>query len=304
MGPRSADAAIVGAILPMARALDLAVVAEGVETESKGAHLYALGCRQAQGFLFGRPGPMSEVAPRVRASRRRRSARVEHPELRRHQSRFRAALAAGDAEQASAAVRDALGTGFGGVAVQSEVIGPALHHIGDEWELGRIGAADEHLATAIAERALAMVFDAMGPDAPERRGRVLLAAVEGEDHVLGLRMTADALRAGGHDVVYLGADVPEESLLTAVDRHAPQTVCLTATLPAGGRALVATARRLRSRHPGLHVLAGGPGVPVNALQRSGIEVADSPEHAVDLIGRAQPAGAGQIRISRLTAATG
>jgi methanogenic corrinoid protein MtbC1 len=133
---------------------------------------------------------------------------------------------------------------------------------------------------------------------------VLLAAVEGEHHVLGLRMIADALRAGGHDVVYLGADVPEDSLLTAVDRHAPQAVCLTSTLPAGGRALVATARRLRSRHPGLQVLAGGPGVPVTALQRSGIEVAESPEHALDLIGRAHAAGAGQIRVSRLAAATG
>ena len=51
---------------------------------------------------------------------------------------------------------------------------------------------------------------------------MLLAAVEGEHHVLGLRMTADALAAAGFDVVYLGADVPEDSLLNAVDRHAPQ----------------------------------------------------------------------------------
>ena len=67
-------------------------------------------------------------------------------------------------------MRDALAAGFDGVAVQAQVIGPALHYIGDEWQLGRIGVADEHLATAIAERSLAMVFDAIGR--PARRSAV------------------------------------------------------------------------------------------------------------------------------------
>ena len=66
LGTQSRDAAIVGAILPMARALDIDVVAEGVENESKLAHLYALGCRQAQGYLFARPAPMADIAPLVR----------------------------------------------------------------------------------------------------------------------------------------------------------------------------------------------------------------------------------------------
>ena len=39
----------------MARALDIRVVAEGVETERQVACLRELGCELAQGFLFGRP---------------------------------------------------------------------------------------------------------------------------------------------------------------------------------------------------------------------------------------------------------
>jgi methanogenic corrinoid protein MtbC1 len=169
--------------------------------------------------------------------------------------------------------------------VQAQVIGPALHYIGDEWELGRMGVADEHLATAIAERSLAMVFESMDGGAAVKRGRVVLAAVEGEHHVLGLRMTSDALAAAGFDVVYLGADVPEDSLLTAVERYAPQAVCLTATVPAGARAVVAAGRRLLSRHPDVHVVAGGPAVPASALRRSGVRVAHSVEEAVELVER-------------------
>jgi diguanylate cyclase (GGDEF)-like protein len=49
--------AIVRAMIDMARALDLEVVAEGVERESQADLLRDLGCISAQGYLFGRPAP-------------------------------------------------------------------------------------------------------------------------------------------------------------------------------------------------------------------------------------------------------
>jgi EAL domain-containing protein (putative c-di-GMP-specific phosphodiesterase class I) len=46
------DAGIVRAILQMARALELKVIAEGVETEAQRQFLLAAGCAQFQGFLY------------------------------------------------------------------------------------------------------------------------------------------------------------------------------------------------------------------------------------------------------------
>ncbi|WP_164738504.1 putative bifunctional diguanylate cyclase/phosphodiesterase [Aquabacter cavernae] len=46
---------IVEAIISLAHALDLKVVAEGVETQEQAAVLRALSCDEVQGFLFGRP---------------------------------------------------------------------------------------------------------------------------------------------------------------------------------------------------------------------------------------------------------
>ena len=48
----ASDAALVRAIVHMARALDLQVVAEGVETEPQRAFLHEAGCHEFQGFLF------------------------------------------------------------------------------------------------------------------------------------------------------------------------------------------------------------------------------------------------------------
>ena len=42
------------AVIALAHALDMRVVAEGVETEATAALLCELGCDYAQGYLFGR----------------------------------------------------------------------------------------------------------------------------------------------------------------------------------------------------------------------------------------------------------
>ena len=46
---------ILGALVELARALDLELVAEGVEEQSQALWLSNLGCRYLQGYLFGRP---------------------------------------------------------------------------------------------------------------------------------------------------------------------------------------------------------------------------------------------------------
>jgi diguanylate cyclase (GGDEF)-like protein len=52
---------LVSAILAIARTLDIDVVAEGIETTDQAETLLSLGCRGAQGYLFGRPSPASTI---------------------------------------------------------------------------------------------------------------------------------------------------------------------------------------------------------------------------------------------------
>jgi diguanylate cyclase (GGDEF)-like protein/PAS domain S-box-containing protein len=56
------DAAIVRAIIAMARSLNLHVVAEGVETDEQRDFLRTEGCHLVQGYLCHRPAPADQVA--------------------------------------------------------------------------------------------------------------------------------------------------------------------------------------------------------------------------------------------------
>ena len=59
------DRSIVQAMIAMARALDLHIVAEGVETPDQAAFLHAAGCPLSQGYLYDRPRPAEELASRL-----------------------------------------------------------------------------------------------------------------------------------------------------------------------------------------------------------------------------------------------
>ncbi|MCG6657757.1 EAL domain-containing protein [Halomonas campisalis] len=56
------NAAIVEAIITLSNTLSLAILAEGVETEAERQWLEAHDCRFYQGFLYGRPAPVSTLA--------------------------------------------------------------------------------------------------------------------------------------------------------------------------------------------------------------------------------------------------
>ncbi|HEU5055746.1 MAG TPA: EAL domain-containing protein [Kofleriaceae bacterium] len=55
------DRELARAVVAMARNLDLAVVAEGVESEAERAALVEIGCREGQGFLFAPPAGADET---------------------------------------------------------------------------------------------------------------------------------------------------------------------------------------------------------------------------------------------------
>jgi diguanylate cyclase (GGDEF)-like protein/PAS domain S-box-containing protein len=62
LGQRADCTAVVCAIVSLGKSLDITTTAEGIETADQLALARAAGCREVQGYLFGRPVPAAELA--------------------------------------------------------------------------------------------------------------------------------------------------------------------------------------------------------------------------------------------------
>jgi sensor c-di-GMP phosphodiesterase-like protein len=60
IGQQDSDAAVIDTIISLANSMQLEVIAEGVETIEQRDFLELHGCKLCQGYLFGRPMPLSE----------------------------------------------------------------------------------------------------------------------------------------------------------------------------------------------------------------------------------------------------
>ncbi|MDW2980162.1 EAL domain-containing protein [Rhodanobacter sp. KK11] len=58
-GTNTSSTTVVAAILALARALNIQVIAEGIETAAQRDALMAMGCELGQGYLLGRPAPIA-----------------------------------------------------------------------------------------------------------------------------------------------------------------------------------------------------------------------------------------------------
>ena len=113
--------------------------------------------------------------------------------------------------------------------------------------------------------------------------RVMLAAPEGEQHVVALRMTGSLLRDAGYEVVMVGADVPADALAVSARRHEPDVVCLTATMPGGEDQALIAIHEVQQQWPSTGFVMGGRGLTSRSLSRPGVEVCRRVSEVVEAV---------------------
>ena len=177
---------------------------------------------------------------------------------------------------------------LGPIRFAQEFATPLAREIGTRWADDQMGIAPEHLATGVLR---SMLGSALQPTPASLLGpRIVFATPSGERHELGLLMAALVALGNGANPLYLGAEVPVEDLLGAVDQAQASALALgVVTLPAAQ-----TARILRALRGGLqpHVglwLGGAGGSDVElpkGVER--LETLDQLEQRVALLAAAGP----------------
>jgi MerR family transcriptional regulator, light-induced transcriptional regulator len=196
---------------------------------------------------------------------------------------YRSALLCADLAAAESTVRDALDAELTSTEVFEEVIAPALWLVGELWERGEISVADEHAATEISLRVLALEREARRVARARGAHRVMLATAPGEMHVVALQMVDSLLAAAGYNVLMLGADVPAPDLGTSARRHQPDVICLSATNPGRSEQVLRCIDEARAERPFVGFVVGGRGITAEGQLRAGVDVCARVSEVVDAV---------------------
>ena len=196
---------------------------------------------------------------------------------------FAAALTAGDEIAAETTIREAMDAQMTSAEIDEKIIIPALWLMGELWERGEISVADEHLATEIAMRVLALQREAERVVLARRGYRVMLATPAGERHVVALRMVSNLLSGAGYWIVMLGADVPAEALVASVRRHRPDIICMSATMPTVSGQMVESIAQVQAADPTAQFVIGGRGLSSQLRSRMGVEICNRVSEVVEAV---------------------
>jgi methanogenic corrinoid protein MtbC1 len=196
---------------------------------------------------------------------------------------FATALERGDAEMAEGAIATAIEDGISPTTLHAEVIGPSLRRISVQVESGEVDVERERRAFTITRRVLATLYRYMTGGTEATRERVFLAGVQGDEHTLGLQMVHDQLAAAGFQTTF-DTDLSGERLVEAVESQSPDVLVLGATVASGGDGLEHALRDLRTSHPDIPIVLGGPAVGGSLpRERSGMKVLERIDESVQAV---------------------
>lgn len=104
------------------------------------------------------------------------------------------------------------------------IVFPFLNEVGILWQVGSIHPSHEHFASGIIKQKLYVAIDGNVGRYSENKKRFLLFLPENEQHSLGLLFANYLLRARGHEVLYLGQEVPMCDFKDALGDHKPDFI--------------------------------------------------------------------------------
>lgn len=159
----------------------------------------------------------------------------------------------------SSALAKALLTDTAPLEVVNAHIIPALDIVGSGFEAGKVYLPQLLMSAEAAKSAFTQVKDELSKlaDTQEKGEKIIVATVKGDIHDIGKNIVKILLENYGYDVIDLGKDVAEESILETVKATGATLVALSALMTTTVPSMERTIKLLRENAPDCRVTVGG-----------------------------------------------
>ena len=109
-------------------------------------------------------------------------------------------------------------------------ISPGLDIVGQKFEAGEYFLGDLVMAGEVVKAGMKRVEEVMDSARSGRKGKIILATVEGDIHEIGKNILGMILSAAGWEVIDLGVNVPASTIIDAVNTTGSRLIGLSVLL--------------------------------------------------------------------------
>jgi MerR family transcriptional regulator, light-induced transcriptional regulator len=179
------------------------------------------------------------------------------------------ALVRGDRESVRSVILGAYRAGIAVEVLADEVIAPAMHQIGHDWENGRIDVLHEHRSTQLCQAVLYELMTLLEVRAAAVRPVAVGGSPEGDPYSLATLLAQMVLTDAGWNATNLGPNTPLTSLSKAVAELRPRLVWLSVSYLLDVETFVRDYRAFyhEAERAGVAVALGGQGLTESLRSR-------------------------------------
>jgi corrinoid protein of di/trimethylamine methyltransferase len=195
------------------------------------------------------------------------------------------AILEGDQKTSIAVTQEALAEGVEPMDLITHQMVPAMDEVGRRFECEDYFVPELLLSARAMKGSMELLRPLLAEQGTEPIGRVAIGTVKGDLHDIGKNLVASMLEGGGFEVLDLGADVPPEKFIEAIQQKGVKIVALSALLTVTMPSMKNTIEALKQAgvRDQVKVMVGGaPVTPQFATEIGADGYSDNASSAVQL----------------------
>lgn len=131
-----------------------------------------------------------------------------------------------------------------------------LYEVGRYWAMRKITVGQEHFATAVTVYTMSLLYDKIFTN-EVKEYKMIGVCVGDELHEIGIRMVCDIFELSNWDTYYLGANVPNESVLSEIKRIKPDVLAISVSLANKVPVCKELTNLIKNEYPNVKIIVGG-----------------------------------------------
>ncbi|MEO6405865.1 MAG: cobalamin-dependent protein [Ferruginibacter sp.] len=139
-------------------------------------------------------------------------------------------LLKGNKTQAQALIATLVKKGVPITSLYTNIFKVTQREVGLLWQNNNITVAHEHYCTAATQSIMATLYPYIFTSEKKER-KMLACSVSGDLHEMGIRMLSDLFEMDGWDTYYMGANMPDANIISAMAEQQPQLLAISVTMP-------------------------------------------------------------------------